>query len=321
VILRSWQVPDVVIFGAAFADRLDALPADAPADARRLAQIVGLARLGTAALFGDNTGSGLIRFTEEAEQRFGLAAEEAATLVAMLESEIHEAAGMLSLDLPPGVSYQALLEQARLLMLSMTVDAVVQLEETSKTVEELEQENEDLEVRASTDELTGLPNRAALNAFLTQQAHLRLRDDLPGYLGVIMIDIDRFKDFNDRFGHPAGDEVLRSVSAALRNVVRRSDVLARYGGEEFCLVVPHATSETLAAAGERLRAHIEGHYVDLGPQGRQHVTASFGCALLASVTSPDDALKLVAAADTQLYRAKNSGRNRVAIAAQPVVAV
>jgi diguanylate cyclase (GGDEF)-like protein len=226
---------------------------------------------------------------------------------------------MLSLDLPPGISYAALLDQARLLMLSMSVETVVQLEETSRTVAELSLENEHLEVRASTDELTGLPNRAALNSFLTQQVHLRLRGDLPGQLGVIMIDIDSFKGFNDRFGHQAGDEVLRSVGVALSQVVRRSDFMARYGGEEFCLVVPHATTETLAAAGERLRQTIEAHDVDLGPLGHQHVTASFGCALLADVTRHDDGVKLVAAADVQLYAAKNAGRNRVAIAADPFV--
>jgi diguanylate cyclase (GGDEF)-like protein len=318
VILRSWQVPETVVVGASFAGRAELLPGTAPVDGCRLAELVGLARLGTAALFSDETGAGLIRFTEEAERRFGLVAEEAATLVAQLEAEIHEAAGMLSLDLPPGVSYQALLEQARLLMLSMSVDAVVRLEETSRTVEELEQENEDLEFRARTDDLTGLPNRAALDEFLRQQVHARLREDMPGHLGLIMIDIDDFKGFNDRFGHQAGDEVLRSLGASLRQVVRRSDVLARYGGEEFCLVVPHATTETLGAAGERLRSHIEAHDVDLGSQGRRHVTASFGCALLADVTSADDAAKLVAAADVQLYSAKNAGRNRVAIAAGPV---
>jgi diguanylate cyclase (GGDEF)-like protein len=319
VILRGWQVPEVVVTGASFADRQEALREDAPADGRRLSELVALARLGTSALFGDASGAGLIEFTEAAEHRFGMAADEAAGLVAELETEIHDAAGMLALDLPPGVSYQGMLEQARLLMLSMTVDAVVRLEETARAVEALEQENEDLELRASTDELTGLPNRATLNAFLTQQVHLRLRDDLPGHLGVIMIDIDNFKSFNDTYGHQAGDEVLRSVAAALRRVVRRSDVLARYGGEEFCLVVPHATSETLSAAGERLRETIEMHEVDLGARGRQRVTASFGCALLAGVTSPDDASKLVAAADAELYAAKNAGRNRVSIAAEPVV--
>jgi diguanylate cyclase (GGDEF)-like protein len=320
VILRGWQVPDVVVVGASFSNRLHSMPEDATAEARRLAELVNLARLGTAALFSDETGGGLIRFIEEAEQHFRLAPEEAAALLAQLEAEIHDAAGMLSLELPPGVSYEELLQQARLLMMSMTVDAVVRLEETAKTVEELSQENEDLEHRVRTDELTGLPNRAALNAFLTQQAHLRLRDDLPGYLGVIMIDIDDFKGFNDRFGHQAGDEVLRSVGAALRKVVRRSDVLARYGGEEFCLVVPHATADTLAAAAERLRAHIEAHQVYLGAAGHQTVTASFGCALLASVTAPDDAVKLVAAADAELYKAKHRGRNRVVMAAEPLAA-
>jgi diguanylate cyclase (GGDEF)-like protein len=318
-LLRGWQVPELVVVGASFSSRPHDVGEDAPEGARLLADLVNLARLGTAALFGDDTGSGLIRFTEAAELRFGLTAEESATLVAQLESEIHEAAGLLSLDLPAGVSYQALLEQAHLLMLSMTVDAVVRLEETSRTVEELEQENEDLEIRARTDDLTGLPNRAALNEFLGQQVHQRLRDELPGYLGVIMIDFDDFKGFNDRFGHPAGDEALRSVAVALRKVVRRSDVLARYGGEEFCLVVPHATHETLAAAGERLRTTIEEHPVDLGPLGIQHVTASFGCALLAEVTAAADADKLVAVADAQLYTAKNTGRNRVAVAPHPVV--
>jgi diguanylate cyclase (GGDEF)-like protein len=317
-ILRGWQVPELVVAGASFADRPEAIPADAPVDARRVAELVALARIGTAALFGDDTGRGLMTFTEEAEQRFGLAAEEAATLVAQLETEIHEAAGMLSLDLPPGVSYQALLEQARLLMLSMTVDTVVRLEETSRTVEELEAENEDLELRARTDELTGLPNRAALNAFLTQQVHQRLREDLPGHLGLIMIDLDGFKGFNDTFGHQAGDEALRSIGGALRRVVRRSDVLARYGGEEFCLVVPYATQETLAAAGERLRTTIEGHGIDLGANGVHHLTASFGCALLADALGADDASTLVAAADVQLYAAKNGGRNRVLVAPDPV---
>jgi diguanylate cyclase (GGDEF)-like protein len=319
-ILRSWRVPELVVIGASFAGRSHDVPADAPGGARDLADLVDLARLGTAALFGTDTGMGLMRFTEAAELRVGLSAEETATLVAQLESEINEAAGLLSLDLPAGVSYQALLEQARLLMLSMSVDAVVRLEETARTVEELEQENEDLGVRARTDELTGLPNRAAFNEFLSQQVHQRLRDELPGSLGLIMIDVDYFKTFNDTYGHPAGDEALRTVAAALRKVVRRSDVLARYGGEEFCLVVPHATYETLAAAGERLRATIEAQEIDLGPLGRRHVTASLGCALLAEVTGVGDTDRLVAVADAQLYTAKQTGRNRVAIAPHPVVA-
>ena len=148
--------------------------------------------------------------------------------------------------------------------------------------------------------------------------HLRLREDMPGQLGVIMIDIDDFKGFNDRFGHQAGDEVLRSVVGALRQVVRRSDVLARYGGEEFCLVVPHATTETLAAAGERLRPHIEEHDVDLGAHGHQHVTASFGCALARRGDSAGDAVKLVAAAGAALYEARHAGGNRVAPAPRPL---
>ena len=154
-------------------------------------------------------------------------------------------------------------------MVSMTVDAMMQLEQTTRTVEVLERENEHLESLSRTDGLTGLPNRPALDAFLSQQVHQRLRGPLPGHLGLLMIDVDHFKRFNDAFGHLAGDEVLRSVAAALKHAARESDVLARYGGEEFCLVVPDASREALVRAGERLRAAVESLEVDLGPQGRR----------------------------------------------------
>jgi diguanylate cyclase len=211
-----------------------------------------------------------------------------------------------------------MLEQARAEMVSMTMDAMMQLEQTTRTVEVLERENEQLESLARTDGLTGLPNRPALDAFLSQQVHLRLRGPLPGHLGVIMIDIDHFKQLNDTYGHPAGDEVLRSVAAALRQAARESDFLARYGGEEFCLVVADATPNTLGRAGERLRAAIAAADVDLGPQGRPRVTASFGGACLANITATDDASRLIAAADQHLYQAKETGRNRVITAPKPI---
>jgi HD-like signal output (HDOD) protein len=128
VMLRSWHVPELVVTGATFAGRTEELPEDAPHDARPLAELVGLARTGTAVLFGHDP-AGLVRFTQEAERLLGIAGEDAELLVAELESEVEEAAGLLSLHLPPGVSYQTLIDQARDLIATMTLDSVMAMDE------------------------------------------------------------------------------------------------------------------------------------------------------------------------------------------------
>jgi diguanylate cyclase len=233
-------------------------------------------------------------------------------VIAGIEAESRESAASLALELPSGVSYQLLREQARDLIVAMSVDAMLQLDESSRTIAELEREMEDLQTRARSDALTGLPNRAMLDSYLAQQAHQRMREDLPGRLGVILIDVDGLGRFNDFAGRDGGDTVLRTVVATLTRAVRHSDLLARFGSEELCVVVPHATPQMLADAGERLRLAIEQQEVDLGPHGRFHVTASFGCATLDEVTSPGDVVKLLAAAGAALYEARRAGGNRVA---------
>jgi diguanylate cyclase (GGDEF)-like protein len=312
-LLRGWQVPEMLVLGSAFADRPDDLPAEVSDEARRIAGLVGLAHLGAAIVFAEDASGPIVRFADEVARRVGLSSDDIEALIAGLEEESREIASMLALELPSGISYQGLLEQARNLIVSMSVDAMLRLDETSRTIAVLEREKEDLEARTRTDALTGLPNRTMLDDFVAQQTQTRLREDMPGCLGVILLDIDRLGRFNDMLGHAGGDDVLRSVSGALKASTRAAEMLARYGGEEFCLVVPHATPESLAEAAERLRVAIEEHEIDLGAMGSWKVTASFGCALLPHVTAASDAAKLMAAADAQLYRARKSGGNSVAV--------
>jgi diguanylate cyclase (GGDEF)-like protein len=313
-VLRSWNVPELLVQGAAFAPRQIELPADTSDEARRIAAIVGLARLGAAIVFDADASVSIGRFAVEAQRRFGLSAAEVEAIIAGLERDSREAATILSLELPSDVSYKALREQARDLIVAMSVDAMLQLDESSKTIAELEREMESLQTRARADALTGLPNRAMLDAFLTQQVHQRLRDDLPGHLGVILIGIDRFGDVKDAIGREGGDAMLQSVIGVLEQQARHSDLLGRFGSEEFCLVVPHATREMLADAGERLRAAIEAHEVDLGVLGSWRASASFGCACLLEVTAPGDVVKLIAASGAALHEARKAGGNRVASA-------
>jgi two-component system, cell cycle response regulator len=159
-----------------------------------------------------------------------------------------------------------------------------------------------LETLARTDGLTGIANHRAFQEFLQQHFHEARRYRQP--LTLTLIDVDHFKQFNDAFGHQAGDEVLKRVARILRENVRQADFVARYGGEEFAIVFPSTDIESAMQVAERLRQAIEQAEWEHRP-----VTASFGVAsLLFCMKTPHE---LIAAADTALYQAKAAGRNRV----------
>lgn len=163
---------------------------------------------------------------------------------------------------------------------------------------------------ALTDGLTGLYNARFLEAFLERELAQAERERRS--LGVVMIDLDRFKDFNDQYGHPAGDDALRSFATVASGCLRRSDTLARYGGEEFTLVIQDADLAATARVAEKVRRAIEAMTVELRGDRTARLTASFGVAT--SAVHGLDRRALVHAADEALYRAKRQGGNRVEIA-------
>jgi diguanylate cyclase (GGDEF)-like protein len=176
--------------------------------------------------------------------------------------------------------------------------------------------HETVERQAVTDELTGLANARAFRSILEREIERSRRFQSP--LGLVMVDLDNFKQVNDEHGHQQGDEVLASVAAVLRDLSRDIDAPARYGGEELAVVLPQTDSEGAELLAERMREAVERLRVPrVGGQGSLRVTASFGVAALPE--SATDQEELVAAADAALYRAKRSGKNRVE-RAEPVPA-
>lgn len=163
---------------------------------------------------------------------------------------------------------------------------------------------------ATHDELTGLLNRRELDRVLNQEAERATRFGQP--LGLLMADIDHFKSVNDRYGHPAGDAVLREVGRRLRAELRSVDFPGRFGGEEFAVVVVQADTASSAALAERIRAAVMATPVPIG-EAELSLTISIGVAALPpnGGTGPE----LLAAADQALYAAKRGGRNRVERAA------
>ena len=166
-----------------------------------------------------------------------------------------------------------------------------------------------LERLAAVDPLTDAYNRRFGLARLREEFSRAVRAENP--LGVLMLDLDRFKAVNDTYGHLVGDRVLRAVAGACRRVVREGDVLIRYGGEEFLVLLPGAGPEDVKQVGERIRRAVAETSVNDG-ELRIGVTVSLGGATFRDATDSPDSL--IALADGALYDAKEGGRDRLAVA-------
>lgn len=166
----------------------------------------------------------------------------------------------------------------------------------------LKQANEKLEELAQTDGLTGLKNHRTFKTHLKDEYQRSARYGEP--LSLMMMDVDKFKPFNDTFGHPAGDEVLKEVARIIVDSTRSTDLVARYGGEEFVVLLPYTEREAALGLAERIRANIEA-----GNWEKREITVSIGVGTMENETIDMD--KFVSSTDEALYHSKLTGRNRV----------
>jgi len=161
--------------------------------------------------------------------------------------------------------------------------------------------------QAVTDEATGLFNHRRFQEVIGGEVERARRFDQP--LGLVILDLDHFKQVNDTYGHQQGDRVLRAVARVLRDFSREIDEPARYGGEEFAVALPQTDLDGAYSLAERVRVEVEALGIErLDGQGDLSVTASFGVSALPDNSEDKDGL--IAAADAALYRAKRNGRNR-----------
>ncbi|MFN0147663.1 MAG: diguanylate cyclase, partial [Dehalococcoidia bacterium] len=293
---ERWNLPPQLVAAL----RYHRTPTNAPASYAELVRCVAIGALAADVFAAGTLGEGLAAYRTACERWFRLPTEDADGLLVRIGNEAGPLRALL--DLPEtGVRAGEILARANeaLEMLSFMAE-----DEHNK----LEEERERLTAQASTDALTGLGNRRHFDAFFGRAFHQAVRDDAP--LSLLMLDLDRFKGINDRYGHPAGDLVLRAAAGAIRESVRATDLAARYGGEEFAIVMPGTGAAGAFGLARRLRASIERLELDLGEEHGVHVTASLGVASLdrARHQRPDD---LIADADGALYEAKESGRNMV----------
>jgi diguanylate cyclase (GGDEF)-like protein len=183
-------------------------------------------------------------------------------------------------------------------------------ERTRDQEAQLRRLNQELQIRATTDSLTGLANRRQLDTDLQILSTNRLGQ--AGSSAFIMLDLDRFKRLNDELGHAAGDDALRRVSAELQRVIRRRDTIYRYGGEEFLVVMPDSSSDVAGAAAERIRLAVADLRIQAGLDPAKTLTISGGVAF--SLSARERWETVLAAADSALYEAKAAGRDRIVVA-------
>jgi len=188
---------------------------------------------------------------------------------------------------------------------------IKRLHETLQTkVKELQKTQEKLKQMAVTDGLTGLHNYRSFMHQLHMEISRSERFHLP--VSLVMLDIDFFKDYNDTYGHPNGDKVLKSFAELVKKNIREVDFFARYGGEEFSIILPGTDKKSAVKAAEKLRLIVEKKSFPMENKNETgKITISLGVAAF-----PDDAedeKKLIRLADKALYQAKRNGRNRTAV--------
>ena len=258
--------------------------------------------LGTGSLVTDSVGLDLsraldaIRYTAQLADHAGRLEELVAERTRQLESEL--------------VTRRAAEER----LSQSNADLQVQITNRQLAETELRRVNRELHSLLSVDGLTGVANRAAFDEALALHVAGCSRSGAP--LSLVMIDVDRFKAYNDEYGHLAGDEALRNVAACLRSAVQRpADLAARYGGEEFALVLPNTSAPGAVGVAERVRATLAAHAIPHRWADGGRLTVSMGVVTVHpdAATVPSD---LVAVADRRLYQAKHAGRDRI-VAAPP----
>jgi diguanylate cyclase (GGDEF)-like protein/PAS domain S-box-containing protein len=199
-------------------------------------------------------------------------------------------------------------------LITYLLGIVVDITERKQLEHQLQHVNMLLQEQAIRDPLTGLHNRRYLDETLPRELQRAERAGQP--VGVIMLDIDHFKRFNDTYGHDAGDALLQTMGTFLQRNTRGDDIACRYGGEEFTLVLPGASLADARQRAEELREGIQSLSVEHQGQPLGAVTASLGVAVFAAHGTTTDAL--VRAADQALYQAKRNGRNRVEVVTIPL---
>jgi two-component system, cell cycle response regulator len=304
VLAEQWKLPPVLVSPIAFSHNPEGAP---DAALRKMAEVVELAGF-CGDVFVDPEAAGAIAAVRKTcADRYKLSEAEADAMLNEIGARTKEVAGLFEINIGTQATYEAILEKSRDLLAELNIQQSIQHQQQKS---ELQSQNQQLQQKATTDGLTGLSNRARFDEFLRERFADRAAS-LP--LTLLMMDLDKFKSVNDKYGHQAGDAVLSAVAAELRQAAKRpQDLAARYGGEEMVLVLSGTSRQKAAVIADTVRRAIGAKKIKCGNTVLS-VTVSIGVATAEPGGLLSTPAHLVKAADMAVYAAKHGGRNCVKV--------
>ncbi|MGN6367971.1 MAG: sensor domain-containing diguanylate cyclase [Phycisphaerae bacterium] len=292
-----WQLPHVLARPIA----CHHAPSDDDKELKPLVEVVHVAVIVGDVFASRDPAPAIVRARAEMAKRFNMSPDDIERLLAEIGASTRDVAKLFEVNIGPNRTYAQILEEAQQALVQLTL-------QSQQQVRTIQKENESLQVKARTDPLTALANRARFDEFLEEQFSRAYKLQRP--LALVFLDLDHFKKINDTYGHGAGDEVLRRVSKVLKTACRPIDLPARYGGEEFALVLTETETPGAAQTAEKIRRALESETITF--EGNTiKVTASIGIAGTDRSRIFTLPAQLTSAADRASYAAKMSGRNCV----------
>ncbi len=313
-----WGLPEALTTALAFHHNPDS--PDVPAALRPLTRVAMHADTISSVFTAAANRAALQEARAGLERDCGMGPGAVDTMLAAVSVELEEAANGLGMRVARQPTFEEIIREANrsLVQMNVSYEELTQrlertLTEKNELATQLQEANGRLERLAYFDPLTGLPNRRRFEELF--RLELRRASESGKPLSFVMVDLDKFKNVNDTYGHPFGDAVLQAVSAAIMRVSRTSDIKARLGGEELAVLLPETDAATASRIADAMRCELAGTTMT-SPKGPVTVTASFGGATFQGALmggNHEDAIivALTEAADRGLYASKHGGRNQV----------
>lgn len=311
--LEKWGLPETIYTPIQYHHKIN----NVPDNYEKKAQILWLADRMSSVYHGSRCADKIKDINRTLGRTYGFSEEDINKLIDAVASKSVEILSYFEIDAGNMKPYSQLLLEANeeLGKLNVSYEQLIlelklSKEKTEKLAQELQTANEKLRELATKDGLTGLFNHRYFQEALDREISRALRYEKP--LTLVLLDIDHFKKVNDTYGHPAGDVVLKVISAMLKKVVRESDLVARYGGEEFASILPETDLKGGAILAERLRRAVEATEIPAGNETLK-VTISLGVTTYNHSAGTGGKAALISAADKGLYHSKESGRNKLSL--------
>lgn len=305
-LLGIWNMPAKLVEAVQYSHDANASGADR--NEKTFIRIVELSGELSDVWLGGHDPVALRRIGQQVQQKLGISASRLGEMFDIVREQLPVAEELFQMELYDSAQLQDITDMARETLVVRNLHQIHESQDLQRRTSRLEEENNELKTENNLDALTKACNRRYFEESLAREFEAAAKHAWP--LSIVFVDVDKFKEVNDSFGHQAGDAVLIAVAGLLDESLRDSDIVARYGGDEFVLLLPGVDAAHADLVGTRICQGICGMKVNTGNDTTISVTLSLGIATLDSQHDFNNPKALLAAADAALYESKRNGRNR-----------